>query len=197
MACDRPITSWVVATCRTPPREQTHRHDWKHYLVKSWFNYSLVFIESIVLSMMMLAWWLFAVNNLIVQNTVWHNRTPEQVLLFDVLWCIITLSHFSLIDFNLIRLWVSIHFISHFLKYIHAYFFLNFGRRQSFLWGHWYPCFGLLVMSPLGFKARVSRHIHPWQRCMCYTFPKIHLWCDICWPLGDQHGSWAVLPPVA
>ena len=124
VACDRPITSWVVATCRTPlPREQTDRHDWKHYMVKAWFNYSLVFIESIVLTMMMLAWWLFAVNtvnNLIVQNTVWHNRTPEQVLLFDVLWCVITHSNFSLIDFNLIRLWVSIHFISHFLKYIHA-----------------------------------------------------------------------------
>ena len=28
-----------------------------------------------------------------------------------------------------------------------------FGRRKSFLWGHWYPCFGLLVTSPLGFKA--------------------------------------------
>ena len=25
-----------------------------------------------------------------------------------------------------------------------------------FLWGHWYPCFGLLVTSPLGFKARVG-----------------------------------------
>ena len=23
-------------------------------------------------------------------------------------------------------------------------------------WGHWYPCFGLLVTSPLGFKARVG-----------------------------------------
>ena len=28
--------------------------------------------------------------------------------------------------------------------------------NKSFLWGHWYPCFGLLVMSTLGFKARVS-----------------------------------------
>ena len=25
-----------------------------------------------------------------------------------------------------------------------------------------------------------------------YTFPEIHLWCDTCWPLGGQHGSWAV-----
>ena len=27
---------------------------------------------------------------------------------------------------------------------------------------------------------------------LCYTFPEIHLWCDTCWPLGGQHGSWAV-----
>ena len=25
-----------------------------------------------------------------------------------------------------------------------------------------------------------------------YTFPEIHLWGDTCWPLGGQHGSWAV-----
>ena len=27
---------------------------------------------------------------------------------------------------------------------------------DHFLWGHLYPCFGLLVMSALGFKARVD-----------------------------------------
>ena len=27
--------------------------------------------------------------------------------------------------------------------------------RKSLLWGHWYPCFGLLVLSALGFKAKV------------------------------------------
>ena len=25
-----------------------------------------------------------------------------------------------------------------------------------------------------------------------YMFPEIHLWCDTCWPLGGQHGSWAI-----
>ena len=35
-------------------------------------------------------------------------------------------------------------------------FFKVFGGHMSFFWGHWYPCFGFLVMSPLGFKARVS-----------------------------------------
>ena len=23
--------------------------------------------------------------------------------------------------------------------------------------------------------------------------PQIHLWCDNCWPLGSQHGTWAIL----
>ena len=27
---------------------------------------------------------------------------------------------------------------------------------MSFFGGHWYPCFGFLVTSPLGFKARVG-----------------------------------------
>ena len=31
-----------------------------------------------------------------------------------------------------------------------------FGGHESFLWGHWYPYFGLLVTSSLGFKARVG-----------------------------------------
>ena len=44
-------------------------------------------------------------------------------------------------------------------------------------WGHWYPCFGLLVMSPLGFKARSGSLICTWQRHMWYTFSEIHLWC--------------------
>ena len=41
--------------------------------------------------------------------------------------------------------------------YLFFPFFLKiFGGHESFLWGHWYPCFGLLVTSPLGFKARVG-----------------------------------------
>ena len=47
-------------------------------------------------------------------------------------------------------------------------------------------------MSPLGFKARMGSPIRTWWKCTCYTFPEIHLWCDICWPLGGQHGSRAV-----
>ena len=36
------------------------------------------------------------------------------------------------------------------------YFFKVFGRHMSFFWSHWYPCFGFLVTSPLGFIARVE-----------------------------------------
>ena len=39
--------------------------------------------------------------------------------------------------------------------YFFIFFFKVFGGHVLF-WGHWYPCFGFLVMSPLGFKARVG-----------------------------------------
>ena len=37
-----------------------------------------------------------------------------------------------------------------------SFLFKVFGGHMSFFWGHWYPCFGFLVTSPLGFKARVG-----------------------------------------
>ena len=63
-----------------------------------------------------------------------------------------------------------------------------FGGHQSFLCGHWYPCFGLLVTSALGFKAKVD----PWLTYfLTYIqwIPQIHLWCDTCLPLVSQHCS--------
>ena len=38
--------------------------------------------------------------------------------------------------------------------------FIFLENTSPFLWGHWNPCFGFLVMSPLGFKARVGSLIH-------------------------------------
>ena len=35
-------------------------------------------------------------------------------------------------------------------------FFKRFWQTHVLLWGHWYTCLGFLVMSPLGFKARVG-----------------------------------------
>ena len=32
----------------------------------------------------------------------------------------------------------------------------SFWRTCVLFWGHWYPCFGFLVTSPSGFKARVG-----------------------------------------
>ena len=72
---------------------------------------------------------------------------------------------------------------------IHFFFKKSFffEDRRPFCGGHWYPCYGLLVTSPLGFKARVGSLISS-----RYLFSEIHLWCDTCWPFGGQHGSWAV-----
>ena len=61
-------------------------------------------------------------------------------------------------------------------------FFLSFWRTWVlFVWGNWYPYFGLLVTSPLGFKARVGSALFELIRVyvLCYTFPEIHLWCDL------------------
>ena len=55
-------------------------------------------------------------------------------------------------------------------KFLAIYFSLFFWRTQVFLWSHWYSYFGLLVMSPLGFKAKVCILIHTWQRYTWYTF---------------------------
>ena len=40
---------------------------------------------------------------------------------------------------------------------VHSFLFLkSFWRTHVLFWDHWYPCFGILVTSPLGFKARVG-----------------------------------------
>ena len=46
---------------------------------------------------------------------------------------------------------------------------------------HWYPCFGFLVTSPLGFKARLGSALFVLFFCggEC-TFLEIHLWCYTC-----------------
>ena len=72
-------------------------------------------------------------------------------------------------------------------------FFIIFGGHKSFFVGPLITCFALLMMSPLVFTARVGSIICPWQRHMCYMFPKIHLKCNTCWFLGDQHGSRVIL----
>ena len=63
-----------------------------------------------------------------------------------------------------------------------------------FLWDHWYPCFGLLVTSPLGFEAKVGSLICTWQRHMRCRFPEIHPWFDTCQLLDGQHGGRCRVP---
>ena len=53
-----------------------------------------------------------------------------------------------------------------------------FGEHKSFLWRHWLPCFGHLVMSARGFKARVDPSLVCLTACMQWI-PQIHLWCNM------------------
>ena len=54
--------------------------------------------------------------------------------------------------------------------YFDVNFFKVFFLSDTFtFWGHWYPCFGILVTSPLGFKARVGSalfSLHIWMYCI-------------------------------
>ena len=64
---------------------------------------------------------------------------------------------------------------------------LIFWGHQPFLWGHWYPYFGLLVIYTLGFKARVYLSLRCFLACVQWI-PQIHLWYNNCWPLDSQYG---------
>ena len=43
-----------------------------------------------------------------------------------------------------------------FLSFLFFLCFNVFGGDTYPFWGHWYPYFGFLVTSPMGFKARVG-----------------------------------------
>ena len=72
--------------------------------------------------------------------------------------------------------------------------FKIFCCTQVHFWGHWYPCFGLLVTSHLGFKARVGSLIHAWQRHTWCILPEINLWCDTFAGVYSQHSSRSLSP---
>ena len=44
------------------------------------------------------------------------------------------------------------------------------GGHKSFLWGHWYPCYRLLMMSVLGFKVRVNPLLACFLTCVILRF---------------------------
>ena len=84
----------------------------------------------------------------------------------------------------------KIYFYQYFSTLLRIFFY--FEGHQSFLWGHWYPCFGLLVYP--GFQSQGGSQLEYFITCMQWI-PQIHLWCDTCWPLGDQRGGRAVFDP--
>ena len=66
--------------------------------------------------------------------------------------------------------------------------FFLFWRTSVLFGSHWYPSFGLLVMSDPGFKARVDPLLACFLICMQWN-PQIHFWCDTCWLYSSQHDS--------
>ena len=72
--------------------------------------------------------------------------------------------------------------------------FVYFCWTHIHFWGHWYPCFGLLVTSPVGLKARVGSLIWTLRRHMWYTFLEIHLLCNTSASVYGQHSSWSLSP---
>ena len=65
---------------------------------------------------------------------------------------------------------------SQYTSYWNAFLFLIF-LEDILLWDHYYPCLGRLVMSALGFKARVITSLVCFIGCT-WWIPEIHLWCN-------------------
>ena len=124
-------------------------------------------------------------------GTVWTEwkYQPLQTMFFSKT---ILTPHCNMLKFKtLITLQIFIWILTHLISFgqILKDFKKYMGGHKSFLWGHWYPCFGLLVMSPLGFKARVDSLICTWQR---HIFPKIDLWCNTFAGVYGQHSDQSV-----
>ena len=76
----------------------------------------------------------------------------------------------------------------------YLFFFLNFWRTWVLFVGSLIPLIWTSGDVSSGFQSQSGFClIRTWQRCTCYTFPEIHLWCYTCWPLGGQHGCQADL----
>ena len=87
--------------------------------------------------------------------------------------------------------WIILSFEIDWNLQLKAVFSKCFGGHKSFLWGHLYPRFELLVTSALGFKALVDSLVCM-LHCLCTTNSSVHLWYNTYWPLGSHHGSQAV-----
>ena len=109
-----------------------------------------------------------------------------------LLWCKAQGEHYPEVTF---KLWCPFfyifrHYLWHFSQSdFHFFWKKYFGGHKSFSWGHWYPCFGLLVMSALGFKARVD----PFCVILTCVILRFTFGVTPIWLYRGQHGNWAFL----
>ena len=80
---------------------------------------------------------------------------------YEELICEVTYLHsvLLLLFLNLMKVIERYHLTWFFFKFLTTKkfgFLKNFWWTHVHLWGHWYPRFGLLVTSPLAFKAKVG-----------------------------------------
>ena len=87
---------------------------------------------------------------------------------FRLLYLILVHFIAILVRMNLSR-WMAVLYTMTRLVIELFFFFKCFGGHESFFWGHWYPCFGLPVTSPLGFKARMGSALFELSRGICVT----------------------------
>ena len=72
-----------------------------------------------------------------------------------------------------------------------AYSFLKkFWRTQVLIVGPLIPLFWTSDDVSSGFRSQSGQ---PYLYSEVYMFPEIHFWYNTSWPLGGQHGSWAIL----
>ena len=89
---------------------------------------------------------------------------------------------------------VSLKTICNGMRIFFFFFFYKFLLDTCPFVGHWYACFGLLVISRLDFKVRLGSLLCTCQRHMWYTFPEIHLWCNTFAGVYGQHSSRSLSP---
>ena len=70
--------------------------------------------------------------------------------------------------------WRHLKYIIIMFGYIRIFFLISAGYK-CFLWGHWYPCFGLLVMSAPGSKAKVDPSFACFVACVWWIPNKKNL----------------------
>ena len=72
-------------------------------------------------------------------------------------------------------------------------FFKNFCWTHVNFLGNWYLCFRLLVISPLGFIAKVVSALFKICGGVCVTCSlKFHLWCNSSAGVYNHYSSWSL-----